>query len=147
MDLGVGIIQVLSTVTSRKTRALGSNGPIPVSYSAAAKRSMLSAVPVFLLGLVRLAVVSLSDYQVAAGACPLWLICCNAQQHVGEYGVHWNFFFTLCFSALLYSLINVSVELGFLVGGLVLLGMVADAFVRFLVNVCQATSSCCRIMA
>jgi hypothetical protein len=72
MDLGVGIIQVLSTVTSRKTRALDSKASAPVSYAVVAKRSMLSALPVFLLGLVRLAVVSISDYQVVAGACSIY---------------------------------------------------------------------------
>ncbi|KAL9997413.1 putative phosphatidylinositol anchor biosynthesis protein PIGW/GWT1 [Helianthus debilis subsp. tardiflorus] len=42
--------------------------------------------------------------------------------HVGEYGVHWNFFFTLAGVAVLTSIINVSPKYCGLVGSLVLIG-------------------------
>ena len=42
-------------------------------------KSIKSCIPLFVLGLMRLASVKATDYQ----------------EHVSEYGTHWNFFFTL----------------------------------------------------
>ena len=72
MDLGVG-----SFVFARGLIAIPE---IPRSASQLAR----SSLPLILLGLIRLVTVKGSGYQ----------------EHVSEYGVHWNFFFTLAFISL-----------------------------------------------
>jgi phosphatidylinositol glycan class W len=99
MDLGVGSFVFSSGVVSArplvKQRLLQRlrNAPPPAPSPAARLRSaMRTALPLLALGLVRLAMVKAVDYA----------------EHVTEYGVHWNFFFTLGllppFVALLQSL-------------------------------------------
>jgi hypothetical protein len=46
----------------------------------------------------------------------------GAQEHVSEYGVHWNFFFTLAAVSLLAGLCNVSETKGAIYGLLLSLG-------------------------
>ena len=65
MDLGVGAFVFNAGFTSRSCKPL--------------RTRLRAAAPMVLLGLVRLATVKGADYQ----------------EHVTEYGVHWNFFFTL----------------------------------------------------
>lgn len=55
----------------------------------------------------------------------LWLIFIS-QVHVGEYGVHWNFFFTLAAVAILSSMINISPEYCGFFGCLILIGICAE---------------------
>ncbi|GJY50588.1 putative reverse transcriptase domain-containing protein [Tanacetum coccineum] len=78
-------------------------------FSVASKRGLRSALsstsPLLFLGFARLVSTTGVDYQV----------------HVGEYGVHWNFFFTLAGVAVLTSIINVSPKYCGLVGSLVLI--------------------------
>nr|GLL44535.1 uncharacterized protein At4g17910 isoform X2 [Ipomoea trifida] len=68
--------------------------------------SLRSASPLIFLGFARLISTSSVDYQV----------------HVGEYGVHWNFFFTLAGVAILTSIINVPPNYCGILGLLILLG-------------------------
>eukprot|EP00126_Sphaerothecum_destruens_P015038 Sdes_comp8939_c0_seq1m359 len=54
------------------------------------KKSFQTSLPLLLLGFFRLFTVSATNYQ----------------QHISEYGLHWNFFFTLAFVFFLFSLFS-----------------------------------------
>ncbi|CAA0809045.1 Uncharacterized protein SHERM_11251 [Striga hermonthica] len=82
MDLGVGSFVVANALVSRQAR-----GIINMTFSHALR----STGPLIILGFARLISTSSVNYQV----------------HVGEYGVHWNFFFTLAAVAILTFVINV----------------------------------------
>ena len=79
MDLGVGSFVFASGVVAArpvlKERLLGRATPLPRRLAYSARHS----APLLVLGLVRLLSVKGLDYA----------------EHVSEYGVHWNFFFTL----------------------------------------------------
>jgi phosphatidylinositol glycan class W len=81
MDLGVGsFVFSAGVVAARpvlKQRLLGKSQGLV----ARLRTAMRHAIPLFVLGLVRLYTVKGLDYA----------------EHVSEYGVHWNFFFTLAF--------------------------------------------------
>ena len=89
MDIGVGAFVLSSAVVSRQAR----NSNIPPSVSHKCRNSLRVHVlqtltkvsPLLVLGLLRLVVHSSMNYQA----------------HVSEYGVHWNFFFTMAVVALL----------------------------------------------
>ncbi|XP_024397386.1 uncharacterized protein At4g17910 [Physcomitrium patens] len=82
MDLGVGSFVVANALVSRQARNLP-----PSKYGGVLRNTS----PLLLLGFIRLIVTKGVDYQ----------------EHVGEYGVHWNFFFTLAGVSLLTSLISI----------------------------------------
>ncbi|XP_039142027.1 uncharacterized protein At4g17910 [Dioscorea cayenensis subsp. rotundata] len=82
MDLGVGSFVVANALVSRQARFAQ-----PVSLKSAFR----SVIPLVVLGFGRLIFTKGADYQV----------------HVGEYGVHWNFFFTLAGVVMLASMINI----------------------------------------
>ncbi|PKA48618.1 Uncharacterized protein AXF42_Ash020491 [Apostasia shenzhenica] len=82
MDLGVGSFVVANSLVSRQAR-----GDLFVNW----KVTLRSASPLVLLGAGRLVSMAGVNYQV----------------HVGEYGVHWNFFFTLAAVSLLSSIIPI----------------------------------------
>ncbi|KAL8903980.1 MAG: hypothetical protein Q9171_007206 [Xanthocarpia ochracea] len=92
MDMGVGSFVFAAGLASARpvlrARAAGKSTSIGASLIAAARHS----VPLLLLGLVRLYSVKGLDYA----------------EHVSEYGVHWNFFFTLAllppFAAIIQTL-------------------------------------------
>ncbi|XP_076957869.1 uncharacterized protein At4g17910-like [Bidens hawaiensis] len=97
MDMGVGAFVFANAFVSRQARGISTMG----------LRSALSSTsPLLFLGFARLVSTTGVDYQV----------------HVGEYGVHWNFFFTLAVVAVLTSIINISPKYCALVGSLVLIG-------------------------
>lgn len=82
MDLGVGSFVVANALVSKQARNIDSvkRGGILKSVS-----------PLLLIGFARMVLTKGVDYQV----------------HVGEYGVHWNFFFTLAAVAIVTSIINI----------------------------------------
>ncbi|KAL8255971.1 hypothetical protein R6Q59_031038 [Mikania micrantha] len=97
MDIGVGAFVFANSFVSRQARGVSTMG----------LRSALSSTsPQLVLGFARLVFTTGVDYQV----------------HAGEYGIHWNFFFTLAGVAVLTSIINVSPKYCGLVGSLVLIG-------------------------
>ncbi|XP_031098352.1 uncharacterized protein At4g17910 isoform X2 [Ipomoea triloba] len=97
MDLGVGSFVLANSLVSRQARGIST---LKIS------NSLCSASPLIFLGFARLISTSSVDYQV----------------HVGEYGVHWNFFFTLAGVAILTSIINVPPSYCGILGLLILLG-------------------------
>lgn len=81
MDLGVGsFVFSAGTVSARSVLKAQLTGKIP-SLTTRLKVSVRHSLPLLALGLVRLYSVKGLDYA----------------EHVTEYGVHWNFFFTLGF--------------------------------------------------
>nr|XP_016511434.1 PREDICTED: uncharacterized protein At4g17910-like [Nicotiana tabacum] len=70
------------------------------------RNAISSTCPLIVLGFARIFFTSTVDYQV----------------HVGEYGVHWNFFFTLAAVAILTSMVNLSPSNCGILGWFILLG-------------------------
>ncbi|KAM3371883.1 hypothetical protein ACQJBY_018996 [Aegilops geniculata] len=97
MDLGVGSFVVANALVSRQARNI---------TSMRWKAALRSISPLVFLGFARLISTSGVDYQV----------------HVGEYGVHWNFFFTLAAISILTSIIRIHPKYCGIVGMLVLAG-------------------------
>ncbi|XBI99097.1 hypothetical protein VPH35_019245 [Triticum aestivum] len=95
MDLGVGSFVVANALVSRQAQNIAS-----MRWKAALR----SVSPLVFLGFARLISTSGVDYQV----------------HVGEYGVHWNFFFTLAAVSILTSIIRIHPKYCGIVGMLVL---------------------------
>ncbi|XP_015085380.1 uncharacterized protein At4g17910 isoform X2 [Solanum pennellii] len=82
MDIGVGSFIVANALVSRQARGIAKTN---------LRTAISSTCPLIVLGFARIFFTSSVDYQV----------------HVGEYGVHWNFFFTLAGVAILTSIINI----------------------------------------
>ncbi|KAK8578089.1 hypothetical protein V6N13_046946 [Hibiscus sabdariffa] len=105
MDLGVGSFVLMNAVTSRQARNISSS----MSRWKAAFRS---TTPLLLLGFARLVTTLSLDYQV----------------HVGEYGVNWNFFFTLAGVSIATSILNVPAKYSGILGSVILVGMPSVCF-------------------
>ncbi|KAL0430185.1 UNVERIFIED_CONTAM: hypothetical protein Sradi_0644500 [Sesamum radiatum] len=97
MDLGVGSFVVANSLVSRQARGIS---------NMTLKHALISTSPLIVLGFARLISTSSVNYQV----------------HVGEYGVHWNFFFTLAAVAILTSIINVHPKYCGILGSFILIG-------------------------
>ncbi|KAK4262995.1 hypothetical protein QN277_028477 [Acacia crassicarpa] len=97
MDLGVGSFVVLNSLVSRQARNITSTGW---------KTAVQSIIPLIVLGFIRIITTTGVDYQV----------------HVSEYGVHWNFFFTLAGISILGSVVNIPPQYSGILGSLVLVG-------------------------
>jgi len=80
MDMGVGSFVFTNGIVSVRSSLKTNNGQLPPLGRRLAA-SMRHALPLLVLGVVRLISVKGLDYS----------------EHVSEYGVHWNFFFTLGF--------------------------------------------------
>ncbi|ODV85808.1 hypothetical protein CANARDRAFT_7176 [[Candida] arabinofermentans NRRL YB-2248] len=94
MDLGVGsFVFSMGLISSRSY--IRQNFTSTYSYSKNLLKSLKNSIPLIILGLIRLISVKSLDYQ----------------EHLTEYGLHWNFFFTLSamplLSNLLYPLISI----------------------------------------
>ncbi len=97
MDIGVGsfvfsqgIISALPLLKPSKEK------PILLDLLGAIRKCL----PILLLGLIRVLMIKGSEYPVSLAEWLLGrekLLTCllEQQEHVTEYGVHWNFFFTL----------------------------------------------------
>ena len=77
MDVGVGCFIAINGALSPESRLINSN----VSLIARFMKTLRSSFPLLVIGFIRLAAVKSVNYQ----------------EHVTEYGVHWNFFFTISF--------------------------------------------------
>ncbi|KAL7229759.1 hypothetical protein ACSBR2_008298 [Camellia fascicularis] len=97
MDLGVGSFVLANSLVSRQARGFS---------TLKLRNALQSTSPLIILGIARLVSTARVDYQV----------------HVGEYGVHWNFFFTLAAVSILTSIINVPPKHSGVLGSLILVG-------------------------
>ncbi|KAM7493926.1 hypothetical protein LguiB_028535 [Lonicera macranthoides] len=97
MDLGVGSFVMANALVSRQARGIS---------TMSLRNALKSISPLLFLGFARLVCTTGVDYQV----------------HVGEYGVHWNFFFTLAAVSILTSIFNFSPSYCGVVGSLILVG-------------------------
>ncbi|KAG5524766.1 hypothetical protein RHGRI_031435 [Rhododendron griersonianum] len=97
MDLGVGSFVLANSLVSRQARGF------PMLKL---KNALQSSSPLVVLGIARLLSTAGVDYQV----------------HVGEYGVHWNFFFTLAAVSILSSIINIPPKYSGILGSLIVVG-------------------------
>ncbi|KAM4795122.1 phosphatidylinositol-glycan biosynthesis class W protein [Rhinophrynus dorsalis] len=86
MDLGVGCFIFANAIVSPEARAHG--GELRNRFSTLAKQ-LMSVWPLLVLGFGRLISVKAAEYH----------------EHESEYGVHWNFFFTLAIVRVLSSLL------------------------------------------
>ncbi len=81
MDVGVGAFMMAHGVTAPESRCQSNKRLSPRSYVKLLLATMRGVLPLLVIGVLRLMVVKSTDYQ----------------EHVTEYGVHWNFFFTIAF--------------------------------------------------
>ena len=81
MDIGVGAFMMAHGVTAPESRCQSNKHLSPRSYVKLMLTTLRGILPLLVIGVLRLMTVKGIDYQ----------------EHVTEYGVHWNFFFTIAF--------------------------------------------------
>lgn len=89
MDMGVGSFVFAAGIVAARQQLKERHAGAP-SYIGRILRSLRHALPLFVLGLIRLWSVKGLDYA----------------EHVSEYGVHWNFFFTLALLGPVFAIIQ-----------------------------------------
>ncbi|OTF77068.1 hypothetical protein BLA29_005530 [Euroglyphus maynei] len=85
MDIGVGCFIAINAALSPESRLMNSE----ISFFGKFKKTLRSSLPLIVIGSIRLAAVKSVNYQ----------------EHVTEYGVHWNFFFTISFVKIISSIL------------------------------------------
>lgn len=86
MDLGAGSFCVSGGLVSQYAR----KGSIRDDKVAGVVKILIRCIPLFVMGLIRLLTTKGLEYQ----------------EHVSEYGIHWNFFFTLCMVGVFSTLLR-----------------------------------------
>lgn len=81
MDIGVGLFMMAHGTTAPEARYKNASSAGLRSYVKMLVLTVRNVLPLFVLGMLRLLAVKSTGYQ----------------EHVTEYGVHWNFFFTVAF--------------------------------------------------
>lgn len=120
MDFGVGAFVFANALVCPEARGKNFSG----SKLSHLKQQLLSAWPLFALGMGRLVSVKMTSYH----------------EHVSEYGVHWNFFFTLAIVRLLASMVltvlpaNKSWVFALLLGGVYQLVLETSGLKTFIVH-------------
>lgn len=85
MDTGVGLFVYSNAIISNEVKRIGQNS-LTIDKM---KRLFINNSPLLALGLIRFFIVNELEYQ----------------QHISEYGVHWNFFLTLAFTKIIGTIL------------------------------------------
>uniref|UniRef100_G3MRD1 Phosphatidylinositol-glycan biosynthesis class W protein n=1 Tax=Amblyomma maculatum TaxID=34609 RepID=G3MRD1_AMBMU len=110
MDLGVGAFVIIVAVSSREAK-----NSLPANRWKNVWKALRGSVALIILGLVRLFMVTALNYQ----------------NPVHEYGIHWNFFFTLACTRVLTSVVYASVSIHLDLAVAVMLGCAYEACLLF----------------
>lgn len=90
MDVGVGsFVFSLGLVSSRAGSSQRCNAFVQILVA------LKKAAPILILGLIRVLMVKGAEYPVSRWQHSRYIGQAHSKEHVTEYGVHWNFFFTL----------------------------------------------------
>lgn len=90
MDLGVGSFVFAAGIVGARQQLKEDFAGVKKSFATRMKNALRHSIPLVGLGLIRLAMVKSLDYT----------------EHESEYGVHWNFFFTLSLLSPIFALIQ-----------------------------------------
>ena len=89
MDVGVGSYMMCHGMVSSEARSNQTGNHNRLGYFQSILMCLKKVLPYIVIGLLRLTTINATDYQ----------------QHVSEYGIHWNFFFTI--AAVKVCIINI----------------------------------------
>ncbi|KAL2095061.1 hypothetical protein ACEWY4_009780 [Coilia grayii] len=127
MDIGVGAYILANAIVCPEARRKENKG----SHFSHVVRQLWSVWPLVLLGMARLISVKMSGYQ----------------EHVTEYGVHWNFFFTLAIVRVIASLllavfpVNASWLIAVLICGIYQVALETTGLKKFIIHSDDRTGS------
>lgn len=93
MDVGVGTFMMAHGITAPEARCQSERRLSLRSYLKLLLATLRNILPLLVVGLLRLIFIKSTDYQ----------------EHVTEYGVHWNFFFTIAFVRVSLHRLNMQV--------------------------------------